>query len=498
MTATALTLAEADARYGPERVTVAARHALWRRGDLSWMHHDGVDDPARGQRAAARLVTSGKGRRYVFNIARRWGKSHFFAMQACQRAVQVPKARIPYAASTVASLREFIIPIFSEILDTAPDDVRGVIVGDEVRFPNGSRIVLAACEDKLKANRLRGPKADLAIVDEAGFIPILRYVVTSVLLYQLATTRREMLIGSSPPETPAHEFVQMYAEAEVAGCAMRATIYDAPFVDRDTIAELCTDSGGPDAVSWRREGLAEFVVDVERALVPEFSRMESTIVVECGGGQDVDRYIVGDLGFEDLTFVLFAEWNFAAAMLEVVDEHVEARATTHDINHGVEAVRHERWGDAPIHHRALDASAIVLADMRRLQDDDDPTSEHAWRMARNHERDAAVNQLRLAIARGRWRIHPRCEQLIAHMRNGIWNERRTDFDRVKGYGHFDGVAAAMYLERAVDRTHNPAPPASFNRYAQIVTGGLAPPAATSEVARLHRLRDAFRPRRDRR
>ena len=495
----ALSLAEADERFGADAVSQAARHALWRRGDLSWMLHDGVDDRAKGQRAALRLVQSGKGRRYVFNIARRWGKSHFFATQAIETCLRTPKARVPYAASTVTSLREFIVPIFAEIIDTAPPDVRPEIVKDEVRFPhNGSRIVLAACEDKLKANRLRGPKAHRAIIDEAGFIPILRYVVTSVLLYQLATTRGIMLIGSSPPETPAHEFVEFFREADVSQCAMTATIYDAPFVDRETIAELCTDSGGPDAISWRREGLAEFVVDTERALVPEFAKMESTIVVECGGAEHVDRYIVGDLGFVDLTFALFAEWNFADSMLDVVDEYVEARATTSDVQHRVDAVARERWGDAPIYRRSIDASAIVLADLRRLQDDDDPTAEHHWRMARNQDRDAAVNQLRLAIGRGRWRIHPRCEQLRAHLRNGIWNEKRTAFDRVKGYGHFDGVAAAMYLEREVDRTHNPAPPEHFNRYAQIVTGGAKAPAASAEIARLHRMRDALRPRRDRR
>lgn len=491
-----LELDAADALYGADEVNREAARQAWRRGDLSWLLHDGNGDPSKGQLAARALTRNGKARRYVFAIARRWGKSWFFCVQACEVALSKPRSRIPYAAATATSLREFIIPIMRQIIETAPLDMRPVIIGNEVRFANESRIIMQGCEDQAKAEHLRGPAADLVVVDEAGFIPVLDYVVTSVLLFQLATTRGQMLIGSSPPETPAHPFTDFAKEAELKGAYMHATIYDAPQVTRDGIEEVMDACGGPDSIAWQREGLARFLVDPTRALVPEFTALEPELTVDfpTSAPDCVDRYIVGDLGFVDLTFVLFAVWDFRQAMLVIVDEWVEDRATTDVVQREVDAKARALWSDAPIHRRVIDASARARADMQRLQVDGDPTADNAWRMAKNQERDAAVNQLRLAIGRKQWRIHPRCEQLRAHLRNGVWNERKSDFARADGYGHYDGVAAAMYLERHVDRTHNPSPPAAWDRYSQI---GPSPGSVEtgSKAMRALRLKKAFAPKR---
>lgn len=491
--------AEADAEFGPDALTVRMRHEAWRRGNLSWLLHE-------GQLKARALVRSGKARRYVFEIARRWGKSWFFCVTAFECALAGPKRRIPYACSTITSLREFIIPIMSTIIETAPAELRPEIVGDEVRFKNGSRIVMQGCEDRLKADRLRGPAADMAIVDEAGFIPVLLYVVKSVLLYQLLTTRGLMLVGSSQPESPAHPFIELAKEAEARGAHMGANIHDAPHLTAEDRAIACEESGGPDSLAWKREGLNQRVVDETRALVPEFSQHEGQLIEAYEPKRDehgtayLDRYIVGDLGWVDLAFVLFAEWDFAGSMLTVVDEWSEARCTTDRLQHEVDDIARERWGSAPVFRRVIDATARERNDLQRLQDDGDPTAENAWRMARNQERSAAVNQLRIATKRLRYRVHPRCEKLIAHLRNGVWNEQRTAFARPTSdggdtyYGHFDGVAAMMYLERAVDRSHNPTPPPKWDRYSQIAPSAATLPAG-SDAMRLHKLRQAFtRPR----
>lgn len=491
--------AEAERRTGAAALTVAMRHRAWRLGNLSWLLHE-------GQKQARELVRSGRSRRYVFEIARRWGKSWFFCVTAFECALAGPKRRIPYACSTITSLKEFIVPIMAKIIETAPDDIRPEIVGDVVRFKNGSRIVMQGCEDRLKADRLRGPAADMAIVDEAGFIPVLLYVVKSVLLYQLLTTRGLMLVGSSQPESPAHPFITLAQEAEKRGAHMAASIMDAPHLTDEDRAIACEESGGPESLSWKREGLNLRVVDVSRALVPEFSE-HADVLVEAyeprrdeSGNVYVDRYIVGDLGWVDLAFILFAEWDFAGSMLTVVDEWSEARCTTDRLQHEVDDIARERWGDAPIYRRIIDATARERADLQRLQDDGDPTAENAWRMARNQERSAAVNQLRISTKRLRYRVHPRCTRLIAHLRNGVWNEQRTAFARPADddgetyYGHFDGVAAMMYLERAVDRSHNPTPPPKWDRYSQIAPSVANLPPG-SDAARLQRTRQAFqRPR----
>jgi hypothetical protein len=208
----------------------------------------------------------------------------------------------------------------------------------------------------------------------------------------------------------------------------------------------------------------------------------------------LDRYIVGDLGFVDLTAVLFAEWDFAGATLSVVDEHFSERTTTDDLQHGVEDVAKARWGDRPIYRRVMDASARARADLQALQVDGDPTAENAWRAANNKERDVLINRLRLATGRLDYRIHPRCKDLIRHLKNGVWNDQKTDFARPEGYGHFDGVAAMMYLIRHLDRSHNPLPPLRATHYSQIVPKSASLPPGSDADRRL-RLANAFqRPR----
>jgi len=493
-----LTLAEADAKHGKDAVTVAMRHAAWRKGNLSWLLHDGNGDPSKGQLASRALVRSTPSRIVVLDIARRWGKSFFFAVEAIETGLTIPGARIPYACGTVTSLREFIVPIFAAIIATAPDDLRPELVGDELRFKNGSRVVFAACEDRAKAERLRGPKSHKIIVDEAGFIPVLEYVVNSVLLFQLAGTGGKLLMGSSPPDSPSHPFVDFYKRAEAASAAMTATIYDTPMLTPEDIAELAFACGGEQTVTWQREGLARFLTDPTRALVPEFAMYEEQIVQEYvavvpeGYSEPaVDRYIVGDLGFVDLSAMLFAEWDFNGATLFVVDEDFTERVTTDELQHRTDAKAKALWGEAPIYRRHLDATARARADMQKLQVDGDPTAENAWRAANNHERDVLINRLRLATSRLSYRIHPRCVNLIRHLRNGVWNERKTDFARPGGAdGHYDGVAAMMYLIRHLDTSHNPTPARLFNRFVQIGPVSATLPSG-SDAARAWKLREAF-------
>lgn len=468
MTSHAAEYAPLVALHGEARASEAARHALWRAGDLSWLLHGGQQE-ARRRRDDARMRGI---RRFLAAIGRRWGKSFWAIVESFEMALSGPRKRIPYAAATFTSLNQFILPIARTIMDTAPRDMRPEMVGGEVRFQNESVIVMQGCEDHAKADRLRGPAADMAVVDEAAFIAILDYVIKSVLLFQLATTDGMMLVLSSPPASPAHPFTALAAEAQARGAYMHATIHDAPHLDARVIETLCVESGGPKSTTWRREALAEFIVDSERAIVPEFAEAESEVVREVERPAYFDAYIVGDQGYVDLSVLLFAYWHFTLGVIVVEDEVVEERATSDVLQQKSAAKALELWGTHPVLKRAIDAPAITRADMARLQDDDDPTREAIWSGVRKADRVANVNRLRLDIGNRAMLVHPRCRVLIAHLRNGIWNERRSDFDRSEGLGHFDGVAAAMYLSGAVDRNRNPFPAQRFDTHANHVPAHL--------------------------
>ena len=69
-----------------------------------------------------------------------------------------------------------------------------------------------------------------------------------------------------------------------------------------------------------------------------------------------------------------------------------------------------------------------------------------------------VNHTRLFVNGARVIVHPRCKHLIGCLQNGIWSENRRQFARSSVYGHFDGLAALIYLVRNVDVHTNPIPP----------------------------------------
>lgn len=73
--------------------------------------------------------------------------------------------------------------------------------------------------------------------------------------------------------------------------------------------------------------------------------------------------------------------------------------------------------------------------------------------------EAARNQFRLLFTDDRIEIWDCCEHLIKQCRSGMWNEKRTDYERTPTLGHLDCMQAAIYLTRNVDWRQNPYPPA---------------------------------------
>jgi hypothetical protein len=79
-----------------------------------------------------------------------------------------------------------------------------------------------------------------------------------------------------------------------------------------------------------------------------------------------------------------------------------------------------------------------------------------------NNKNAAVNQTRIAIASNNVEISDNCKNLIIQLESGIWATDRMGitkdtFKRSKETGHFDLIDALVYLIRNVDWNHNPYP-----------------------------------------
>jgi hypothetical protein len=475
---------------GPDAVTVAARHACWRRGDLSYLLHEGraPGDPVveryvpprlrgtgpRGQTQALAAIEEARARGadlFALRTGRQWGKSLLFATicaQLCVRSCleKSEPVRIPYAAPSAKQVSEFILPHFERIALDAPPDLAPTYqaAASSWVFPNGSRVVLAGCEDQGKAERLRGPRAHLAIVDEAGFVPIVDYVIESVLGWQLATTGGMLLLSSTPPVSLDHPFVALWERAVSAGASFTSTTPEAPHMSAPLLEKAITRSGGESTIAWRREGLAELLADPEIAVLPEFSASEVT-VAEHERPAWLLPHVIGDGGFEDMGVFLFGYYDFARDVDVIEDEVVVRRTRSDALDALIAAKERELWPGLTVHRRRVDAPPQVRADMSREEwaGEDAPHWQGVTKPpSRFGSMQAGVNEARIRLARGAVRIHPRCQTLIAHCTSARWTPSRDGFVRVRDsrgepLHHYDGAAALVYFLRDLDRVSNPAP-----------------------------------------
>jgi hypothetical protein len=473
-------------------VREAARHACWRAGDLRYLLH-------RGQREALGAILGASARRFVLCTGRRWGKSRLMCVFAALLIVLrirwrvgvepppwVPRdswlygvttrtklpARVVYAAPTQGMVSEFVEPHMRLLAAHAPPELRPEAVHSDWRWPGGDVLVIKGCEDRKKADRLRGSEADATIADEGGFIPILGYVVRDVLGPQLWETRGHMLLPSTPPESPDHPFVEFLGEAEAASAAYRASTLEAPHLTQEMLSEAIEDAGGADSIGWQREGLARVVVDPERTVLPEFSEHEQIIVREYPRPEHALLHVIGDAGFEDCDVILLGFYDFRADVDVIEAEVVLQHARSDTLDARVAAAEKELWGPRlpKVHRRKVDAQPKVRADMSReewqAQDPEDAV-RHWSSVSRDGGRSAGrmralANAARVRLVRGRVAIHPRCTTTIAHAKHARWDDHRNDFVRVyddahKPVHHYDGCAALLYFLRDLDRSANPYP-----------------------------------------
>ncbi len=212
------------------------------------------------------------GRKYVVHCSRRLGKTFLLCVLAIVFALSKANAQIRYASVTQKAVRKMIKPIFKKIFANYKIEFRPKWDGLEGAFifSNGSMIHVAGVNNGHEDD-LRGTDADLAIVDEGAFVDNLNYLVESVLVPQLINTGGKLIMASSSPLSPAHEFAEYIHQAKLGGNYSSFDIYQADYPE-DIIAEFCTEAGGPESTTWRREYLNELIVDTEYAIVPEFTK----------------------------------------------------------------------------------------------------------------------------------------------------------------------------------------------------------------------------------
>ncbi len=199
---------------------------------------------------------------------RQVGKTTLAAIKALHYALSNNKAQILIVS---AGLRQSII-LFNKILDYAETSTPAKLLTTyqsrtRIRFVNGSEIVALPCGRE--GSTLRGYTADMAILDEANFIP--RNVIDSVVRPMMITRPGARMIMISTPWMRDHPFYDAISKPELGFTTYTWPSSMNPTVPREKL-ELERKTIGDFA--YNREYNAAFMDD-------QFSFLPSALVLNC-------------------------------------------------------------------------------------------------------------------------------------------------------------------------------------------------------------------------
>lgn len=424
-----------------------AQQEAWHRGNLNWKLH-------KAQKSIEATFNTSKNQLFVGNCSRQLGKSFWAVCKAVSTAIKIPNAQIRYGAAFQTDLVDFIIPAFDKVLRDCPSTIKGKYKskGSCYEFPNGSKIKLVGLDKN--PNGLRGNTLDLIILDECGFVSNLDYIYKSILIP--ATTHRpnaKIVLISTPPSTPAHAFLDYVQKAELEGGYAMFTVYDNPLINEATIQRLMKESGGELSTTWRREYLCEFVTDTDSAIIPEWDDKYVQDIPKDEFNSYYHKYVGMDLGVKDFTAAIFGYYDFKKATLIIEDELVLNGPTlnTEILKSAILDKEKNLWAEQQPYRRISDNNNLMLIQ--------DLSSLHNLHFIPTNKEslEAMINEVRLMVQSGRIIINPRCKLTAGSVKYGVWDKKRTGFARSTTYGHFDCLAALIYLVRNLDQHTNPIP-----------------------------------------
>lgn len=410
-------------------------------------------------------INSSSGSLFYINCARRIGKSFMLCVLAIEYALRNPESEIKYAAPTAKSVKKIIRPHFTKILKDCPPHLRprwSALDGEYI-FPNGSTITVAGCDNQ-NYETLRGTSSSLNIVDEAGFIDDLKYVVEDVLTPMTIDTNGKTIIASTPPRSPAHPAIKLMEQCQTSGDYCHRTIFDCPRLSKNQVDNFIRKQAAgrtieefTSSTTFRREYLAEIVIDESSAVIPEFTaEKEAELVRDFRVSDYADRYTSLDVGWKDGMAAVFAVWDANDACLYIQDEYLQFKITTGTLAASVREIERQLWYPFPPYLRIADNDLLLIHDL---------SSDHGLTFipTAKDDKELQVNALRQMVAANKVVIHPRCKKLIRQLHSTVWNKARSSYER-NAEGHGDLVDALVYLVRNIRRSRLQTPPGQYDPY----------------------------------
>lgn len=389
---------------------------------------------------------------------RRFGKGTTLLTYIAEECIR-RKIIVRYIAETQLQAYQIFAFLMDKIFSHYPLMKPRLVRGRYVFDVTGSEVFIGGVKDSGEIDKLRGVESDIILCDEYAFWKFkAEYILKSVLTPQLLETNGQMIIVSTPPEDLTHNFVTQVVRAEERGNLFSWTIMDSFNAGEKTekeVQEIIDDCGGIDSVHFQREYMCNLVPTKERLVIPE-AQNDELYMGQTERPTHFDYYVCMDLGLIDHTAVLFGYLDFKNARLIVETEYCTNYAATSEI---VEQCRKIETGLSidTVYRRIGDTEMQQLFDMSKDHDYQITPITKRSRQSGKGFRDSVINQLRMGIQDGKVLVNPDCTNLVRQLKYGIWNDRRTDFERTEALGHLDALMALCYLYDNIDWNKNPYP-----------------------------------------
>lgn len=438
----------------------AARRELWFRGRLNYK----LRPEQKLIEAKFNECLQRKQLLFDFNCSRRLGKTYWAVKKAIEyaRDPQIKQARIKYGAAFQTDVEEIVIPVFNKILEDCPTQLRPKFLSSKKKyiFPHqiggrwthekGGEIKLVGLDKN--PDGIRGGYADLILLEEAGFISRLLYLYSSVLVAMTMKRPKPMIVAfGTPSDTPSHDFHTLSEKAKMEDAYLELNIYNSSVLTPEEIENYkreCLNES-----DWLREYMCQWVIDEQRAIIPEFDETQNVKKVERDENfQYYHKYEIMDLGVKrDKTVCLFGYRDFKRAKTVITHEcsMTGPSMTTNKLATLIKETQKKAFDDYPVWMRKADSDNPLLCQ--------DLTAVHGLPFSATDKESlhAMVNQLRMNIHE--YEIDPECKELRGCLNTALWNTNRDKFDHSEVFGHFDALAALVYFERNVDKLTNPIP-----------------------------------------
>lgn len=405
---------------------------------------------------------------HVINCARQFGKSFTEFVVGVEYCIRHPRSTVLFVAPLKTQALEIITGnTFYRVFETCPEDLKPKVDGNVITFPNQSRFRLGGTDNRNYQN-LRGGAANLLFFDEAGFMSYLDDVI-STLQPMLDSTGGKSIFSSTPPDTPDHAYTEIFRDHAERDHVNTFTVFDNTSKTTEDLQKIFAETKSTAtkfSTRFRREYLCEFVTEETKIIARDWDPKYVAPLHTDQYYPYYHKYVSIDPGVTDLTAVLFGYYDFSEAILWVIDElyingpELNTAVLAKEIKDKMKTL----WGQEftlPYRMVADNNNKHLIQDLGSLYGlPFYGTTKTLLESTTIQEQEGMVNTMNRWFCEGRVRVTPNCPVLAKSLEYGVWSDRKgrtREFGRSRVYGHYDAVAAMMYLIRNIDIHSNPIP-----------------------------------------